>query len=71
MSVKQKRKLGMQILLFIMGLVGFLLMINSIGAVEGDFITISVQLSMNVRACVTGFAVMCMAIYLFKSLFRD
>lgn len=71
MSTKQKRKLGVQCLLFIVGLIGFLLMINSIGAVEGDYIIISTQLSLNVRSCVTGFSVMCMAIYLFKSLFRD
>lgn len=71
MSIKQKRKLGVQCLLFLAGLIGFLLMINSIGAVEGDYIIISTQLSLNVRSCVTGFAILCMAIYLFKSIFRD
>ena len=71
MSTKQKRKLGAQCALFLAGLIGFLLVVNSIGAVEGDYIIISTQLSLNVRSCVTGFAVMSMAIYLFKSIFRD
>lgn len=71
MSNKQKRKLGMQCALFILGLVGFLLTITSIGAVEGDFIVISTQLSINVRACVTGISLFAVAVFLFKALFSD
>lgn len=71
MSTKQKRKLGVQILLFIVGIIGFVMMINSIGAVEGDYIILSTQLSLNVRGVVTGFSLLCLAIYLFKNLFHD
>lgn len=71
MSTKQKRKLGVQILLFIVGIIGFIMMINSIGAVEGDYIILSTQLSLNVRGVVTGFSLLCLAIYLFNNLFRD
>ena len=71
MSTKQKRKFLVQCLLFIVGLIGFVVMINSIGAVEGDYIVLSTQLSLNVRNCVTGCALLCIAVYLFKSIFRD
>ena len=71
MSTKQKRKLGVQILLFIVGIIGFIMMINSIGAVEGDYIILSTQLSLNVRGVVTGFSLLCLAIYLFNNLFHD
>ena len=69
MSTTQKKKLIAQGLLSTAGIAGFLLMINSIGAAESDYITI--QLSLNVRACVTGLAIMCMAIHLYKSFFNN
>lgn len=67
---KQKRKFTAQILLVLVGLAGFFLMLNSIGTLDGDFITISTQLSLNVRTCVIGFALISMSMYLYKNLFQ-
>lgn len=71
MSTTQKKKLLAQLVLFAAGVAGFLLMIYSIGTANGDHIDISIQLTLNVRACVTGFAIMCMASYLYKSFIKD
>ena len=71
MTRKQKRKMTAQLVLFIVGLVGFFLILNSIGTLDGDFITISTQLTLNVRVCVTGFALMTLALNIYKALFND
>ena len=70
MTRKQKRKFVAQLVLFTVGLIGFFLMLNSIGTLDGDFITISTQLSLNVRTCITGFALITLATYLYKNLFQ-
>ena len=71
MSRKQKRKFIAQIILVLVGLAGFFLIINSIGTLDGDYITISTQLTLNVRTCVTGFALITLVINLYKNLFND
>ena len=71
MTKKQKRKFIAQLVLVLTGLIGFFLILNSIGTLDGDFITISTQLTLNVRACVTGFALIALAINLHKNLFSD
>ena len=71
MTRRQKRKLIAQIVLFLVGLGGFFLIINSIGTIDGDYITISTQLTMNVKVCVTGFALITLATSLYKNLFID
>ena len=71
MTKKAARKFMAQIVLILVGLVGFLLMLNSVGTVDGDFITLSLQLSLNVRACITGFALISLAFAVYRSLFRD
>ena len=71
MTKKQKRSFIAQLVLVLIGIVGFFILLNSIGTLDGDYITISTQLSLNVRACVTGFALITMAMYLYKSLFKD
>jgi len=71
MTKKQKRKFIAQLVLVLTGLIGFFLILNSIGTLDGDFITISTQLTLNVRACVTGFALIALAINLYKNLFSD
>ena len=71
MTRRQKRKLIAQIVLFLVGLGGFFLIINSIGTIDGDYITISTQLTMNVKVCVTGFALITLAANLYKNLFID
>lgn len=67
---KQKNRGIAQFVLFIAGLVGFFLILNSIGTLDGDFITISTQLTLNVRVCVTGFALMTLSLNLYKALFN-
>ena len=62
MTKKQLRNLMVQIVLILIGLIGFFLVLNSVGTVDGDFITLSLQLSLNVRACITGFALISMAL---------
>lgn len=71
MTKKQKRKFIAQLVLILVGLIGFFLILNSIGTLDGDYITISTQLSLNVRTCVTGFALIALALNIFKFLFRD
>lgn len=71
MSRKQKRKFIAQLVLVLVGLSGFFLILNSIGTLDGDYITISTQLTFNVRVCVTGFALITLAIKLYKNLFAD
>lgn len=71
MTRKQKRRFTAQIVLLLIGLVGFFMLLNSIGTLDGDFITISTQLTLNVRTCVTGFALIAMALNVYKSLFKD
>lgn len=71
MTRKQKRKLIAQLVLVLVGLIGFFLMLNSIGTLDGDFIVISTQLSLNVRTCITGFALIALALNLYKNLFND
>ena len=68
---KQLRKLVAQLVLVLIGLIGFFLVLNSIGTVDGDYIILSLQLSLNVRACITGFALISMALTVYKVLFRD
>ena len=67
---KSKRNFIAQLVLVLVGLGGFFLMINSIGTLEGDYITISTQLSLNVRTCITGFSLISLAMYLYKNLFQ-
>lgn len=71
MTRKQKRKFIAQLVLVLVGLIGFFLIINSIGTMNGDFITISTQLTLNVRVCVTGFALIALATHLYKNIFSD
>lgn len=71
MTKKQMRKFVAQLVLTLIGIVGFLLMLNSIGTLDGDYITISTQLSFNVRTCITGFALIALALNIYKFLFRD
>ena len=71
MTKKQMRKLVAQIVLVLIGLVGFFLILNSIGTLDGDFITISTQLSLNVRVCITGFALIALALNVYRVLFKD
>lgn len=71
MTRRQKRKFIAQLVLVLTGLIGFFLILNSIGTLDGDFITISTQLTLNVRTCVTGFALITLAINLYKTLFSD
>ena len=71
MTAKQKRKFIAQIVLILVGLVGFFLILNSIGTLDGDFITISTQLTLNVRLVVTGFALIAMALSIYKTLFKE
>ena len=71
MTKKQKRKFVAQLVLALIGLAGFFLLLNSIGTLDGDFITISTQLTLNVRACVTGFALIALALNIYKFLFKD
>ena len=68
---KQMRKLVAQLVLVLIGLIGFFLMLNSIGTVDGDYITLSLQLSLNVRACITGFALISLAFTVYRFLFLD
>lgn len=67
---KQNRKFIAQVVLILVGLAGFFLMLNSIGTLDGDYITISTQLTLNVRVCITGFAMMVLASNLYKNLFQ-
>lgn len=71
MTRKQKRKFIAQLMLVLTGLAGFFLMLNSIGTLDGDYITISTQLTLNVRVCVTGFALIALSLNLYKNLFSD
>lgn len=71
MTKKQLRKLVAQLVLVLIGLIGFFLVLNSIGTVDGDYITLSLQLSLNVRACITGFALISMALTIYRVLFKD
>ena len=71
MTRRQKRKMIAQLVLFLVGLGGFFLIINRIGTLDGDYITISTQLTLNVKVCVSGFALITLAISLYKNLFND
>lgn len=69
MTRKQKRKFIAQAVLIVIGLIGFFLVLNSIGTLDGDHIVISTQLSLNVRTCVTGFALINLVMGIYKMLF--
>ena len=69
MTKKQKRKFIAQFVFILIGIIGFFLMLNSIGTLDGDYITISTQLSLNVRTCITGFALISLSVNLYKNLF--
>lgn len=71
MTVKQKRKFIAQLVLLAIGLAGFFVILNSIGTLDGDYVTISTQLSFNVRTLITGFALIALAVNIYKNLFRD
>ena len=71
MTRKQKRKFIAQCVLILVGLIGFFLILNSIGTLDGDYITISTQLTLNVRVCVTGFALITLALKIYQFLFKD
>lgn len=71
MTKKQKRRFIAQLVLLLIGVIGFFVVLNSIGTLDGDYITVSTQLSFNVRTCVTGFALIFLAINIYKNLFND
>ena len=71
MTRKQKRRFIAQVVLLLIGLVGFFIILNSIGTLDGDFITISTQLTFNVRTLVTGSALIGLSLNLYKYLFRE
>ena len=71
MTVKQKRKFTAQLVLLAIGLIGFFVILNSIGTLDGDYVTISTQLSFNVRTLITGFALITLALNIYKNLFKD
>lgn len=67
---KNQKKLITMGTLFLTGITGFLLVLSSVGTLNSDFITISAELSFNVRICVVGVALICLAVGLFKMLFQ-
>lgn len=71
MTRKQKRRFIAQLVLLFIGLIGFFVILNSIGTLDGDHITISTQLTLNVRTLVTGSALIALSLNLYKYLFRD
>ena len=71
MTKKQVKRFVAQLVLVLIGLIGFFLMLNSIGTVEGDYITLSLNLSLNVRACITGVALIGLAFTVYRFLFKD
>lgn len=71
MTRRQKRAFIAQAILLIVGLVGVFVVLNSVGTIEGDYITISTQLSLNVGDFLTGFAIITVAVNLYKIIFKD
>lgn len=71
LTKKNAKKLGVQVVLALVGLIGFFLVLSSTGTVDGDFITLSLQLSWNVRICVIGFALISLAVTTYRVLFKD
>lgn len=68
-SSGQKHK-WYKVVLLAVGIAGFFLIINSVGSIDGDYIVLSTQVSLNVKRCFTGIAMICMAMYVFKNLFK-
>lgn len=68
---KKARRTAMKLLLLIAGIVGFYLIINSLGSIDSDFIVISFQVSLNVRRFFTGLTTLLVSVYIFKSIFVE
>ena len=69
---KQKtRRVVMKLILLTAGVVGFYLIINSLGSIDSDFITISFQVSLNVRRFFTGLTTLLVSVYIFKTIFVE
>lgn len=68
---KKTRRVVMKLILLIAGVVGFYLIINSLGSIDGDFITISFQVSLNVRRFFTGLTTLLVSVYIFKTIFVE
>lgn len=67
----KKRGIAVKIFLLIAGVVGFYMIINSLGSIDSDFITISFQVSLNVRRFFTGLTTLLVSVYVFKSFFIE
>lgn len=68
---KKIRRVVMKLILLIAGVVGFYLIINSLGSINSDFITISFQVSLNVRRFFTGLTTLLVSVYIFKTIFVE
>ena len=68
---KKTRRVVMKLILLIAGVVGFYLIINSLGSIDSDFITISFQVSLNVRRFFTGLTTLLVSVYIFKTIFVE
>lgn len=68
---KKRRSIAVKIFLLIAGVVGFYMIINSLGSIDSDFITISFQVSLNVRRFFTGLTTLLVSVYVFKSIFVE
>ena len=68
---KKTRRVVMNLILLIAGVVGFYLIINSLGSIDSDFITISFQVSLNVRRFFTGLTTLLVSVYIFKTIFVE
>ena len=68
---KKIRRVVMKLILLIAGVVGFYLIINSLGSIDSDFITISFQVSLNVRRFFTGLTTLLVSVYIFKTIFVE
>lgn len=68
---KKIRRVVMKLILLTAGVVGFYLIINSLGSIDSDFITISFQVSLNVRRFFTGLTTLLVSVYIFKTIFVE
>ena len=68
---KKTRRVVMKLILLTAGVVGFYLIINSLGSIDSDFITISFQVSLNVRRFFTGLTTLLVSVYIFKTIFVE
>ena len=68
---KNTRRVVMKLILLTAGVVGFYLIINSLGSIDSDFITISFQVSLNVRRFFTGLTTLLVSVYIFKTIFVE